>query len=342
MSMYDTNVLIGVVENKKTPSSFFRDRFYPTSVESDTEAVSIDVMVGKRRVSPFVSPLVQGKVVNGQGMRTDTYKPPYVKDKRVLDPTKPLRRAVGERIGGALTGAQREQAYLDGELQDQLEMLARREEVMAAESFVRGKVLVQGEGFPSVDIDFQRDNSLTTALTGADRWGQANIYPSEDIEEWATLMLKASGLVPTDIIFTPTPWKLFKKDANVKDDIDNTKRGGTSAIDTSPTVKAGAMFKGTWGQFNLWLHNDWYIDPADGVEKPFVPDNRVILAGDVQGVRNYGMILDPEAQYRPAKYFPKSWIEKDPAVRMLMLQAAPLPVPKNINATFCANIDGGS
>ena len=53
--LYDTNVLIQIVPNLKTAQQFLLDKFFTNQVTSDTEKVSIDIDVGKRRMAPFVS-----------------------------------------------------------------------------------------------------------------------------------------------------------------------------------------------------------------------------------------------------------------------------------------------
>ncbi|WP_387693320.1 major capsid protein, partial [Photorhabdus sp. RM71S] len=84
------------------------DRFFPNIVTYETEVVSIDVDIGKRRMAPFVSPLVEGKLVESRQYQTNTFKPAYIKDKRAPDLRKPIRRQIGERIGGEYTAAERE------------------------------------------------------------------------------------------------------------------------------------------------------------------------------------------------------------------------------------------
>uniref|UniRef100_A0A3B0M2I2 Uncharacterized protein n=1 Tax=Arsenophonus endosymbiont of Trialeurodes vaporariorum TaxID=235567 RepID=A0A3B0M2I2_9GAMM len=74
------------------------------------------------------------------------------------------------------------------------------------------------------------------------------------------------------------------------------------------------------GNFELWLYNDWYIDPVDNVEKPMIPDGAVIMSGDdLMGTRAFGAILDPAFNYGPMAYAPKTWIQEDPAQRFLMM-----------------------
>src|SRR5579885_551233 len=95
---YDTAKLIAVVQNLKRAQSFLLDMFFPTEVVSDTEEVAIDVDIGLRRLAPFVSPLVEGKLVEARRVQTNMFKPAYIKDKRAPDLRRPVRRMIGERI----------------------------------------------------------------------------------------------------------------------------------------------------------------------------------------------------------------------------------------------------
>ena len=130
--IYDTNTFIQVVPNLKRSQSFLLDKFFPNLVVSDSEFVSIDVDIGIRRMAPFVSPLVEGKLVEQRRIQTNTFKPAYIKDKRAPDLRRPVRRQIGERIGGELTGQEREMMNLEFEMTDQVDMLTRRLEWMAA------------------------------------------------------------------------------------------------------------------------------------------------------------------------------------------------------------------
>ncbi|MDE2472337.1 MAG: major capsid protein, partial [Bradyrhizobium sp.] len=173
--IYDTNTLIQVVPNLKRAQTFLLDTFFENIVMADSEYVSIDVDVGVRRMAPFVSPLVEGKLVEQRRIQTNTFKPAYIKDKRAPDLRKPVRRMIGERIGGELTGAEREMANLEFEMTDQIDVLTRRMEWMAAQAMLTGTVTISGEGFPTSLVDFGRDPSLTVALTAttgsAAMWG---------------------------------------------------------------------------------------------------------------------------------------------------------------------------
>lgn len=341
---FDTNTLIAVVPNLKRSQQFLLDRFFPNVTMSDTEYVSIDVDVGKRRMSPFVSPLVEGKLVEQRRVQTNQFKPAYIKDKRAPDLRKPVRRAIGEQIGGTLSGAEREAANIELEMTDQLDMLDRRLEWMAASALINGTVTITGEGYPTVVVDYGRDATLTVAKTGTGKWTQANITagtasPSNDVAAWAQQMLKKSGAAPTDIVFSTSAFNAFKLDPALQGAIIYPKMSDSgNSINAAAQIQLGAQYQGKWGQYDLWVYNDWYVDD-NNVEQPMIPDGSLVMTGgQLQGTRAFGQIMDPEHNYEALPYAPKTWVEKDPAQRMLMMQSSPIVIPARVNAAMSAQV----
>lgn len=333
-ALFSTTVLVQVVQNLKTAQTFLLDRFFPNVVEAETEFVAIDVDVGKRRMSPFVSPLVEGKLVEARRVQTNVFTPPYIKDKRAPDLLRPVRRQIGERIGGQLSPQERMEANLVFEMNDQVDMLKRRQEWMAAQALLLGQVTVTGDGFPSAVINFGRAPALTLALTGAAMWDAvgSTASPGTDFDDYANLVLKESGAAPTDIVFTPTPWKYFIQDQNVRDSLWYQRAGDSNQINLGSQVVKGAQYKGHWGNYDLWMYNDWYVD-ENNVEQRMVPDGTVLFGSpQLDGTRAYGTIKDPAFNYGSLAYAPKSWVTEDPAQRFLMMQSAPLVIPSRVNA----------
>lgn len=343
---YDTATLVAVVPNLKTSQNWLLDRYFTNIVEADSEEVAIDVDIGKRRMAPFVSPLVEGRLVEQRRFQTNRFKPAYVKDKRAPDLRRPVRRIIGEKIGGNLSGAEREMANLEAEMTDQVDNVNRRLEWMAATSLATGQLPIIGDGVNAL-IDFGRDAALTVTLTLGNRWGQAANFdadgrdpvPTSNIEDWQALILKKSGATVTDIIFTTTPWKHFQNARGVHGAIYFPKLSDSgNAINNGPEIKKGAVYKGRWGQYDLWLYNDWYVDAAD-VEQPMITDGTVILTGpELMGTRAFGMIMDPKFNYGALAYAPKTWVTEDPAQRLIMMQSAPLVIPTRVNASFAATV----
>ncbi|CBG89338.1 major capsid protein [Citrobacter rodentium] len=346
-NIFDTSVLVQVVPNLKTSQNWLLDRFFPNVVTSDQEEVAIDVDVGLRRMSPFVSPLVEGKLVESRTYQTNTFKPAYIKDKRAPDLRKPIRRQIGERIGGEYTAAEREMLNLQFEMADQIDMINRRLEWMAASALTTGTVTVSGDGYETRVVNFGRDPSLTVTLSGSDVWpltvaaGATNTRPSDDIEDWQTRVLQKSGAVATDLIFTNKSWRAFRLDTTIKDNAITFPALSPfgNQVNAGAQIMKGAVYKGRWGNFDLWLYNDWFIDPEDNKEKPLIPDGAVLMScADLMGTRAFGVIMDPAFNYGPLAYAPKTWVKEDPAQRLLLMQSAPLVIPSRVNASLCATV----
>lgn len=341
MDIFSTNVLAKVVERLHTPSSFLLDTFFPNVQTSDKEEIFFDVTDSKPRISPFVSPLLPGKVVDSGGYQTKSFKPAYVKDKRRFDANIPYKRVAGEIIGGSLSPSQRYERALATTLTDQLENLTRREEVMAAEILRTGQVVVSGDGYPSTTVNFGRDAALTKALTGSATWATAAVNPIDDLEDWADLVQSKSGMIAKTVIMDPDAWKIFRAKDDVKKFLDY-RRGTNNTLNVDPFIRgenSKVRYVGSIGDFDIYVYNDIYINDA-GVESKLLPAKTVIMGAKdgLEGTRCYGAIHDEKANWTAHRYFTKSWVEEDPSVRWLLLQSAPLVVPYRPNASFCATI----
>lgn len=338
MDIYSTGVLARVVAALPAPAPFILNSFFRTMQTETSEDIHFDVDSGKRRLAPFVAPIVAGKVVASRGFTTQTFKPAYVKDKRVFDANGPFKRAIGERIGGDMSPAERLQARLGFELNDQLEMLTRRQEVMACEALRTGKVTVAGDEYPSVEVNFGRASALSVDISGGgSAWGQAGVKPLRDVEAWSMLVTKNSGATANTVIMDVDAWQKFSDSTEVQKLLDRFR--GRDAL--NPTVTGeGGRYMGSTGDLDIWVYAGWYLDPADGVTlKPYLPSNTVIVTGpDLEGARAFGAIRDEKAGFQAMPFYSKSWVDEDPAVRYLLMQSAPLPVPYRVNASLGAKV----
>lgn len=336
MNIFDTAVLNKVVAGLPAPAPFLLNSFFQTIQTEQSEEIHFDVDSGRRRLAPFVSPVVAGQVVQSQGYTTQSFKPAYIKDKRVFDASRPFKRAIGERIGGALAPEERLQLALARDLSDQLGMLTRRQEVMAAEVLRTGKITVKGDLYPEQVVDFGRHADLTTSLTSTSRWGQSAAKPLENLQDWSLAVTKHSGATASTVIMDAKSYAAFAADPAVKELLDRFR--GQDAL--NPTVLGeGGRFMGSLGNFDIWVYAGWYEHPTTGALTPYLPDGTVIITSpDLEGVRAYGAIKDETAGFQALPFYSKSWIEQDPAVRYLLLQSAPLIVPYRVNASLCATV----
>lgn len=336
MDIFSPGVLRRVVSELPAPQPFILNSFFGQEQRETTEEIHFDIDSGRRRLAPFVAPIVAGQVVAQNGYTTKTFKPAYIKDKRVFDGSRAFKRAIGERIGGELSPEQRLQAALAFELNDQLGMLTRRMEVMAVEALRTGKITVAGEMYPTVEVNFGRDATLTKALTLGARWGESGVEPLDDVQAWSLLVTEKSGAAANTIVMDVKAWQLFSASTKVQKLLDRFR--GADKLNATITGEGG-RYMGNIGDFDIWVYAGWYENPADGALTPYLPDHTVIITGpDLEGVRAFGAIRDEEAGFQALPYFSKSWVEKDPAVRYLLMQSAPLLVPYRVNASLCATV----
>lgn len=337
--LFTTNVMMGVLASLIEPPSFFLDRFFNRVSTDASEEIHFDVIEKTRRLAPFVSPLVEGKVVESQGFVTNTFKPAYLKDKRVWDGSRALKRSPGERIGGSLTPMDRMRALLAFALQDQVQMFTRRMEVMAASALVTGSVTVSGDLYPTQVVNFGRQAANTVVLTGAALWDAAGVNPLDNLQDWALIVLQACGAMPTDIVLDVAAWKIFRLNPIVQARLALQRvYQAPPTMEQSAIMQEGGVFMGTIDAFNIWVYAGYYLD-NNNVQQPILPARTVIMATpQIEGVRAFGAIRDEEAGYQAVPYFPKSWVAHDPAVRYLLLQSAPLVVPTRPNASLCATV----
>jgi len=135
-------------------------------------------------------------------------------------------------------------------------------------------------------------------------------------------------------------WKLFRADADVKARLDLQR-----ALSQTPTMDQGAIraiggtFRGTIDGFNVWTYAGYYKAAADGAVTPMLASGTVLGVGDMGGVQAYGAIQDEREGLQALPYFSKSWLEEDPARRLIMTQSAPLLVPYRPNASFMAKVN---
>jgi hypothetical protein len=336
MDIYTPAVLAAVVNALPQPEPFILNSFFRTIQTETAEEIHFDVDTQRRRLAPFASPVVAGRVVLDKGYTTKVFTPAYVKDKRVFDANRAFRRSIGEQIGAPQSPAQRLQAALAANLADQIGMLTRRQEVMAIETLRTGALTISGEDYPTTSLNFGRDAALTVTLSGASRWGQAGIDPLVDVQTWSMLVTEKSGSAAATLVMDVEAWKKFSASTQVQKLLDRFR--GADRLNAS-LVGEGARYMGNIGDFDIFVYAGWYEHPDTAALTPYLPANTVLVLGaDIEGTRAYGAIRDESAGYQSMPYYSKSWVEQDPAVRYLLLQSAPLTVPYRPNASACATV----
>lgn len=344
MNLYNTTALLGVIAGLDRPQSYLLDTYFPDEQVFDTEEVYFDKIDRARRLAPFVSPKVAGKPERSRGYATRTFAPAYLKPKHLVEPSKALKRAAGEGIGGGeLSPEQRFQMAVADNLALEDDQITRREEWMASELLRTGAVTVSSEDFPEMLVDLGRHADLELALTLGDRWGETGVSPLTSIRTWAATIASKSGAAARHVTMDPLAALIFQRDAEVREVLDNRRQASgnmeLSGLQGGSGEGEEAVYLGSIGQFDFYQYQDIYTDAA-GTEAKMIPDYTVIVGSPKQaaGIRTYGAIQDTKASLKAMARFPKMWDENDPPVTTTMTQSAPLPVLGRPDATFCATV----
>lgn len=334
---YETWELDAMVESIEPLNPFLLEKFFSYGiVMSEAAQIEWDIEEGGQRLAPFVSPYVPGRPVRSRGHMTATITPAYVKPAKTIHPGQALVRQPGETYGGRLTPRQRMDLLLARQIKLHDEMLTNRLHWMASSALTTGAIVISGEDYQSVTVDFGQDSSLRVAtLSGGARWSQTTAVPLDDIENLAlAIRRKSYGAVVNDIVMDGQAWGFFRTRMVEDRNFSTTRRVGSSRIEIGPRADIGGELVGTLaGRFDIWVYDGQYED-EEGATQPFFPALTCLLVASsaIQGKQYFGAIQDLQAQLMPTRMFHKTKIKWDPSGLELLSQSAPVLAPRRRNS----------
>ena len=342
-TVYNTEELLGVFRDLEPIQEFWLS-FFPGLHTSQTERIEWSKITNYRHLAPLVLPTAQGRPTFRADENMTSVKPGYLKPKDPVQDAGMLTRRAGlGEIGQArpLSHNERYIATIAPVLQKHRSDIERRWEWMAAQALLNGEITLEDDGYPSAQVNFNRNSNQTITLSGGNRWGDSGVSIVDLLDEWNDRMADAKfGGPATDVIMGTAAWKAAKADTEVlkllETDIRNTS--GTS-LDLGIGNGDKVQFKGNISRnLRVWVYSDYYEAP-DGTIMPYMDPRDILMVGNnVMGVKAYGAILDKKASFQPLPIFPKMWDEEDPSATILMTQSAPLMVPINPNNTLRARV----
>jgi hypothetical protein len=336
LGTYDTHDLVRVIETLTPDVSNYWSQFFPNAMNFDQEFIDFDLVDHTRRLAPFVSPLVQGKVQTDRGYSSKRFKPAYIKPKDVIDPSKIIKRRAGEPLMGSLSLQQRRDAKVAEILSEHRKMIDRRLEWMAARAIIDGSLTITGESYPTAVVAFQRNANRTVVLTGTNLWTDTvNSDPLTNFETWLALIQSSTGYIVNRATMGVTAWQAFRVHPKVKDLLSTQIKGSALSVDRDPLNGTVARKVGEVSGVEIYVYADVY-DADDGTVTQMLSQDTVVLTASagIEGVRCFGAIMDGAAGYQPLTYFPKTWVQEDPSAEYLMTQSAPLMVPLRADCTM--------
>jgi len=326
--IYSTATLLGVVRVQPIESSYWLDNFYQRQITFDTEEIMFDRVTGSRRLAPFVSPVVQGRVMRKRGYETRVFRPAYTKPKHVVDPNRVFSRLAGEAITGSLSPDARWNAAVAENLREERNAIQRLWNWMAAMATIHGEVTIAGEDYPTQVINFGRDSGLTRVLTTTARWGEADADPLGDIADLRKLAFEKSGSGITRLTFGLEAFDRFFADADVKallkTELGAIPRTSDSVLSAMGSPGEPFEYRGVLqgangqGRLEIYTYNEQYEDETETTQSIMDTYDVVGTGNALQGTRCFGAIRDKRAGLQPLAIFPKMWDQEDPSVTYTM------------------------
>lgn len=349
ISIYEPRSMREALKEMKPPRAALRNFFFKRTRNYQNEKVDVDVMVGARRLAPFVNKAAPAKAVERIGFTTSTVTPPDISLKRSITREDVQTRAPGEHIYAERSAEERARELLGADLADLDEMIARREEWMAAQALFTSQVRILGDNVDET-IEFARDSSLTLGLLGASsRWTHSDANIPEQVRSWRRRIVKLSGANPDVMILSSEAADAMLKHGSVIGDSGalNQLRAQLGMI--APEIRdSGLTYMGEFAAtgIQMFSYDEWYVDPADGVEKPMVPEKTILLGSTMADTEmRYGAVNVKTGEGAAASTalvadsrVPRSYVTEDPPVRWVVLSSRPLPVPVQNNAFLTAQV----
>ena len=348
VSIYEPRTMMGVIRKLPPVHTFFRSTFFSREKTFVTKSVDMDYKKGARKLAPFVSREIGGKVVPNTGYTTETYTPPFIAPDKVTTIDDILDRQPGESLYSGRTPAQRAVIQMSEDFTDLREMILRREEWMCAQAMLTGKIVVLGEGVKDT-IDFRFTNLIDISKDAKRKWKGGTVQNKyADLKAWHEKVQKEGFTNCNVCIMASDVVTEFLMDEQIRKLLD-VKNYALAVI--KPTQKENNVtYIGTIHELglDLYQYNEWYVDdwtdPATPVELPMVPAGTLMMASThAKYSMYYGAIsiLNQKTEKWETvagKYVPDTFIKKRPDRRFLSLQSAPVPVPHEVDSWITVKV----
>lgn len=333
---YETKTLLEPFDEGPLVATFLRDTFFTDRNYPPTSLVEFDFRRGRRKMAPFVAPLVGGKVMERQGFETRFFRAPRIAPVRALRTPDLEPRLMGENIYSGRTPTDRaaellaeDSVYLD-------EAITRREEWMCRQVLVNGKITVTADTGYQMVIDYTESTGGTANNHDipAVKWDAAGSDPLDDLENGRLNTIKASGISPNVVLMGKNAAKVFIRNPQVSTLLDKqrfTIANVEPIIDSESVVRIGRV-----PGMEIYEYVEYFEDDA-GTLFPMLPDNFVMLVSTTTPNKIvYGaftQLEDAKAQrfqtYQTAR-IPFIYGDEEGGALFYRLTSCPLPMPTDI------------
>ncbi|QGQ95859.1 major capsid protein [Paenibacillus psychroresistens] len=345
ISIYDPRVMYEAIINRPPAHTFLKKMFFNEVKTFDTPFVDVDYYKSRRKMAPFVSPRLPGKVISREGFITKTYTPPQLKPLRGINGENINKRSLGDTLYTRKSPADRAAELLASDIVELDDSITRREEWMYAQVLFSGQVHMLGEGVDELlDFNFTQKDTLS----GTDKWDNAASDPYAQLYERRRVVVKNSGVNPDTSLMASDVVQVFITHPKIKELLD-IRRVELGMINPRQ-LPNGATYIGSLSALGLdiYSYDEWFLDedtdPLNPTEQPMIPSGHIWL-GSTQAKFStyYGAVtlVDPDTKdfYTvEGDRIPQSWVSIEPPQRFLQINSRPLPVPHEVDSWYIIEV----
>lgn len=308
--------------------------------EYPTTSVLVDIIVGGKKIAPFVKRGQAAKMVNNTGLKSQTVTPPSIRLKKFLTPSDLGMRTAGDSIFVPGTSGQNpseaaRKKKIAIEQKDLKDIVDRTIEFMCAKALSGSYTITQDDMQFSIDMGMPAANKPTLLTTA--KWdAPTTCKPLKNLRDWRNTAYKASGKVATLVLYNSTTFELFLDADEVVKYLDKKNIDLGSVKTDQLVMEMGAIKTAELDGMNHYIYDATYTD-GSGNEQKFIPDGVVVLASISADNRIHFAAVE-EIPLTMAKYFSKDDPQSDPAGLNLIVESDPLPVCHQPDANIYATV----
>lgn len=334
--------MTAVVNEIQSPNNLLRNLLFSRHQTFSTETVEIDKLTGDRKMAPFVRRDAEGALVGGLTSTLQTVTFPNIRIKRPFTASELL---FGRRPGTVIFPSRGEQLsaleqHVARDLQYMSDMIANREEWMCAQA-IRGALTYSVTDQDHFTVTYGKPGGHT--FNSAVAWSSASTAtPSVDFLAAKRLIADAHSLSTDICLMSKEAAANFVKIQEVKDLLDNRRFLAGQVTLQSQFLANGALYLGNFCGVECWEYGRAAV-LEDGTTEDLIRAGYVeflSISPEADNALYYGAIPDVDAlegRLFQGERFSKSWVEKDPSVRMALVHSRPLPVMRRPGS--CVSID---
>ena len=331
---FDTRVLIGVINKRPVLPSLFKNLFFSTRNPIASKFAELEVTVGGKQLIPFVGDYSPGTVIGRVGRESRSVKTPRMRPKLAYRAPDLLDHTAPGGNAHLQPGETREQAIERCIALDLDNLKGRVEttvEYMCAQA-LKGYLSYTGDDI-SFTIDYLMPDAHKIVLGSGSRWGDTGVDILDWLEAQGDMIVEACGLSPDVCVMGTKAWGAFRKDEQVKEELDNRNM---NVGQLAPVI--GKAYRGSVNGLDIYRYGGAYQDSAEALQKLLGPEYIVLGCSQAETEITFGLPEDLAAGGMAMEYFSKAYYEDDPSTLNILAESRPLPLPRLPGAYVYAKV----